>query len=80
MNSEQDQFPQGVPYLSLQREYQGLRDEWMQAIDGAGASGAFILGPNVRAFEEEAAAYSGLLDPMASLIIIFLNTSISPWS
>ena len=59
MNSEQDQFPQGVPYLSLQREYQGLRDEWMQAVDGAGASGAFILGPNVRAFEEEAAAYVG---------------------
>ncbi len=51
--------PQGVPYLSLQREYQALRDEWMQAINDAGASGAFILGPNVRAFEEEAATYVG---------------------
>jgi len=59
MSNKQDQTPQGVPYLSLQREYKELRDEWMQAIDGAGASGAFILGPNVRAFEEEAAAYTG---------------------
>ncbi len=59
MNKPQNQAPQGVPYLSLQREYKALRDEWMQAIDGAGASGAFILGPNVRAFEEEAAAYVG---------------------
>ncbi len=59
MSKPQDQTPQGVPYLSLQKEYKELRDEWMQAIDGAGASGAFILGPNVRAFEEEAAAYIG---------------------
>ncbi len=59
MSNKQEQPPQGVPYLSLQREYKELRDEWMQAIDGAGASGAFILGPNVRAFEEEAAAYVG---------------------
>ncbi|HEC15098.1 MAG TPA: DegT/DnrJ/EryC1/StrS family aminotransferase [Sedimenticola sp.] len=59
MNDERNRAPGGVPYLSLQREYQDLRDEWMQAIDGAGASGAFILGPNVRAFEEEAAAYVG---------------------
>ena len=59
MSNQQEQAPQGVPYLSLQREYKELRDEWMQAIDGAGTSGAFILGPNVRAFEEEAAAYVG---------------------
>ncbi len=59
MSNQQHQFPQGVPYLSLQQEYQALRSEWMQAIDGVGASGAFILGPNVQAFEEEAAAYIG---------------------
>ncbi|MCF6355369.1 MAG: DegT/DnrJ/EryC1/StrS family aminotransferase [Candidatus Polarisedimenticolaceae bacterium] len=66
MSKPQKQAPQGgVPYLSLQREYQALRDEWMQAIDGAGASGAFILGPNVRAFEEEAAAYVGATHAIA---------------
>lgn len=51
--------PQGVPYLSLQQEFTALKDEWFSAIEGAGATGAFILGPNVRAFEEEAAAYVG---------------------
>ncbi len=65
MSSTQDPAPQGVPYLSLQQEYQALRDEWIEAIDGAGASGAFILGPNVRAFEEEAAAYIGVRHAVA---------------
>lgn len=57
--SNNEQAISGVPYLVLQNEYEGLRDEWMQAIDGAGATGAFILGPNVRAFEQEAADYVG---------------------
>lgn len=51
--------PQGVPYLSLQQEFQSLREEWFSRIETIGAGGAFILGPNVRAFEEEAAAYIG---------------------
>ncbi|MES9935427.1 MAG: DegT/DnrJ/EryC1/StrS family aminotransferase [Sedimenticola sp.] len=50
---------QGVPYLSLQAEFESLREEWFEGIGEIGASGAFILGPNVRAFEEEAAAYVG---------------------
>ncbi|MES9858661.1 MAG: DegT/DnrJ/EryC1/StrS family aminotransferase [Sedimenticola sp.] len=50
---------QGVPYLSLQQEFTTLKDEWFSAIEAAGATGAFILGPNVRAFEEESAAYVG---------------------
>ncbi len=49
----------GVPYLSLQQEFQSLREEWFSRIEAIGAGGAFILGPNVRAFEEEAAAYVG---------------------
>lgn len=57
--TEKTEPVQGVPYLSLQQEFSGLKDEWFSAIEGAGASGAFILGPNVRAFEEEAAAYVG---------------------
>lgn len=50
---------QGVPYLSLQQEFQSLREEWFNRIEAIGAGGAFILGPNVRAFEEEAAGHIG---------------------
>ncbi len=48
-----------VPYLSLQQEFAELREEWFARIAEAGVSGQFILGPNVRAFEQEAAAYLG---------------------
>lgn len=48
-----------IPYLRLQAEFNALRDDWIAGIDATGASGAFILGPNVRAFEEEAAAWLG---------------------
>ncbi|OOZ37818.1 DegT/DnrJ/EryC1/StrS family aminotransferase [Solemya velesiana gill symbiont] len=54
-----DQPIQGVPYLSLQAEFESLREEWFSNLSDIGASGAFILGPNVRAFEEEAAEYVG---------------------
>jgi dTDP-4-amino-4,6-dideoxygalactose transaminase len=49
----------GVPYLSLQEEFSSLKAEWFEAIEAIGGSGAFILGPNVRAFEQEAADYVG---------------------
>lgn len=52
--------PVGVPYLSLQQEFKALQDEWLGEIQSIGASGAFILGPNVRAFEQEAAEYVGV--------------------
>jgi dTDP-4-amino-4,6-dideoxygalactose transaminase len=52
--------PVGVPYLSLQQEFNALQDEWLGEIQSIGASGAFILGPNVRAFEQEAADYVGV--------------------
>ncbi|WP_428608556.1 DegT/DnrJ/EryC1/StrS family aminotransferase [Sedimenticola sp.] len=51
--------PQGVPYLSLQQEFHDLREEWFSRIESIGSGGAFILGPNVRAFEQEAAEYVG---------------------
>ncbi len=50
---------QPIPYLRLQQEYTELRDAWFAHIDEAGASGAFILGPEVSAFEQEAADYLG---------------------
>ncbi|MDF1527908.1 MAG: DegT/DnrJ/EryC1/StrS family aminotransferase [Sedimenticola sp.] len=50
---------QGVPYLSLLEEFQALQQKWFEHIEAIGAGGAFILGPNVRAFEQEAADYVG---------------------
>ncbi len=49
----------GVPYLSLQEEFQSLQQTWFGRIEEIGTGGAFILGPNVRAFEQEAAKYVG---------------------
>jgi len=49
----------GVPYLDLKSEFQELRDEWIAAIDAIGDKAAFILGDNVRGFQDEAAAYVG---------------------
>ncbi|MGD8308861.1 MAG: DegT/DnrJ/EryC1/StrS family aminotransferase [Chromatiales bacterium] len=51
---------EGVPFLSLQAEFESLREEWLARVAEIGARGAFILGPHVRAFEEEAAAYLGV--------------------
>lgn len=48
-----------VPFLDLSAQYKELETEWLEAIRAAGASGAFILGPNVTAFEKELAAYVG---------------------
>ncbi len=50
----------GVPFLDLSGEFAALQDEWMAAIKVAGASGQFILGPNVGAFEAEFATYVGV--------------------
>lgn len=49
-----------VPYLDLTGEFAGLRQEWFDMIGSTGASGGWILGPNVRALEEEIAAYVGV--------------------
>jgi len=48
-----------IPFLDLTPEFEALQAEWMAAIRRAGASGAFILGPEVHAFEHELAAYIG---------------------
>lgn len=45
-----------VPLLDLKRQYQPMRDEIMEVIDRVCDSQYFILGPEVQAFEEEAAA------------------------
>jgi dTDP-4-amino-4,6-dideoxygalactose transaminase len=50
---------QGVPYLDLKAEFHLLRDDWFAALDELGDKAAFILGDNVKAFQQEAAAYVG---------------------
>jgi len=45
-----------VPLLDLKRQYQPMRDDIMDVIDRVCDSQYFILGPEVQAFEEEAAA------------------------
>ncbi|MEN8175907.1 MAG: DegT/DnrJ/EryC1/StrS family aminotransferase [Pseudomonadota bacterium] len=48
-----------VPYLDLTEEFRALRDEWLAALSDMGSKAAFILGDNVKAFEQEAADYLG---------------------
>jgi len=49
-----------IPMLDLKAQYQALRPELDPAIAEALANTQFILGPNVQAFESEAAAYLGV--------------------
>jgi dTDP-4-amino-4,6-dideoxygalactose transaminase len=48
-----------VPFLDVVSEFGQLADEWFHEIREVGATGRFILGPNVEAFEREAAEYVG---------------------
>jgi dTDP-4-amino-4,6-dideoxygalactose transaminase len=52
--------PSAVPILDLQPELDALGDEIRDAIDRVIRSGRFIMGPEVEAFEEEAARYLGV--------------------
>jgi dTDP-4-amino-4,6-dideoxygalactose transaminase len=49
-----------IPVLDLTPEIEALRDELMAAIQRVLKSGQFIMGPNVKAFEQEVAAYLGV--------------------
>jgi dTDP-4-amino-4,6-dideoxygalactose transaminase len=49
-----------IPMVDLTAQFAGLRSEIERALRDVLDSGAFILGPNVRAFETEAAAYLGV--------------------
>ncbi len=49
-----------IPMVDLKTQYHRIKAEIDQAIADVLESTAFILGPNVRAFEEEAAAYLGV--------------------
>lgn len=48
-----------IPMVDLKAQYQTLKSEIDEALAQALTSGQFILGPNVKAFEQETAAYLG---------------------
>jgi dTDP-4-amino-4,6-dideoxygalactose transaminase len=52
--------PIHVPILDLTRQYETIKPEIDAAVANVLASGRFILGPEVKAFEEEVAAYCGV--------------------
>ncbi len=49
----------GVPLLDLKAQYATIRDDIQKAVDEVFESQYFILGPQVKALEEEIAAYCG---------------------
>jgi dTDP-3-amino-3,4,6-trideoxy-alpha-D-glucose transaminase len=51
-----------IPLVDVKAQYEPLLPRIREAIDGVLASGEFILGPNVGAFEREAADYLGVGD------------------
>jgi dTDP-3-amino-3,4,6-trideoxy-alpha-D-glucose transaminase len=51
-----------IPLVDVKAQYEPLLPRIREAIDGVLASGEFILGPNVGAFEREAADYLGVAD------------------
>jgi dTDP-4-amino-4,6-dideoxygalactose transaminase len=48
-----------IPFLDLTGEFKALEEEWFEMIRATGASGRYILGPNVAEFETEFAAKVG---------------------
>src|SRR5207253_1298795 len=49
-----------IPLVDVKAQYEPLLPRIREAIDGVLAAGDFILGPNVAAFEREAAGYLGV--------------------
>jgi len=51
-----------IPLVDVKAQYEPLLPRIREAVDGVLTSGEFILGPNVGAFEREAADYLGVRD------------------
>lgn len=58
--NKQTQARPTIPVCDLQPNIEAHFDEYMEAFASVLRSGQFIMGPNVRAFEEEVAAYHGV--------------------
>ena len=48
-----------VPFLNLAAQYASLKAELLPVVEQTLAGGHYVLGPNVAAFEQEVAAYTG---------------------
>jgi dTDP-4-amino-4,6-dideoxygalactose transaminase len=48
-----------VPFLDLRAQYEGLRDEMARALQEVADSGTYVLGPKVKAFEDDFAVFVG---------------------
>lgn len=48
-----------IPFIDLQAQYDSIKDELQSAVNATLASGQFVLGSELAAFEEEFAAYVG---------------------
>ncbi len=67
-----------IPLVDVKAQYAPLRSQLRQAIDEVLESGQFVLGPNVVAFEEEAARYLGVRETVGvgngtDAIVLVLN-------
>jgi dTDP-4-amino-4,6-dideoxygalactose transaminase len=49
----------GVPLLDLKSQFAALRGDILSGIEDVLESGAYVLGPRVKAFEAEIAVYCG---------------------
>ncbi|WP_273248093.1 DegT/DnrJ/EryC1/StrS family aminotransferase, partial [Limnospira indica] len=49
-----------IPVLDLKPQYESIKGEIQTAINRVIESGQFIMGPDVKAFEQEVAAYLGV--------------------
>ncbi len=57
--AERNTVPLSVPLLDLRRQYEGIREDVLAAIERVCESQSFILGPEVEALEHEIAALTG---------------------
>ncbi|HEU4963874.1 MAG TPA: DegT/DnrJ/EryC1/StrS family aminotransferase [Bacilli bacterium] len=62
---QQQQATERIPVLNLQQEIEEQWEELMTAMQDVVRSGRFIMGPNVAAFEQEAADYLGVKHAVA---------------
>jgi dTDP-4-amino-4,6-dideoxygalactose transaminase len=73
-----------VPLVDVRAQFAGLRDDVLQRIAEVVDSGVFILGPNVKAFEQEAAAYLGVPETVGvangtdALVLVLDGMGIGP--
>ncbi len=73
-----------VPLVDVRAQFAALRDDVLERIAEVVDSGVFILGPNVKAFEQEAATYLGVPETVGvangtdALVLVLDGMGIGP--